>query len=524
MAAGPVVDRGLRDPETRVGKEGRKEAVHPVEGDQQVDGFPSKDLERATRIADRVIDHRAADAVGPAGGRPPAPGIPPLLAVAADHIDPLGPQLVEQLLHIARIVLAIPVEKGAEAPAGAEEPGEDGGALALVRVQPEAPDVRPGGDVLPGPVRTPVIDGEDFGVRQALAGLGEHLTHGCLLVVEGDHQGEPGSRVIARGARRSVGTHVIHPRRKIQRACHCRCYLEIRMAAGGFAGQVGVMDAVPALPEPEPPWPVPAWGQRTLVMGILNLTPDSFSDGGRYNEVEGAAARAGEMVAEGADLLDLGAESTRPGAVEVEAEEEWARLEPVLRGLAPLSPLPLSVDTYKAGVAERALQAGAVIVNDVWGLRRDPAMAEVVAAAGAGVILMDNRAEPVDTEDCVAVVAETLGDSLERARRAGIAPGRIVLDPGIGFGKTYAQNLEVLRGLSRLRALGYPLLLGASRKSVIGKTLDLPADQRVEGTLALTVAAIAAGVDLVRVHDVCANLRAARMADALYRAVPPPAS
>ena len=295
------------------------------------------------------------------------------------------------------------------------------------------------------------------------------------------------------------------------------------MAAGGFAGQVGVMDAVPALPAPEPPWPVPAWGQRTLVMGILNLTPDSFSDGGQYNQAEVATARTGEMVAEGADLLDLGAESTRPGAVEVEAEEEWARLEPVLARLAPRAPAPLSVDTYKARVAERALQAGAVLVNDVWGLRRDPAMAEVVAAAGAGVILMDNRAEPVDTEDCVAVVAETLGDSLERARRAGIAPGRIVLDPGIGFGKTYAQNLEVLRGLSRLRALGYPLLLGASRKSVIGKTLDLPADQRVEGTLALTVAAIAAGVDLVRVHDVRANRRAARMADALYRAVPAPA-
>ena len=280
------------------------------------------------------------------------------------------------------------------------------------------------------------------------------------------------------------------------------------------------MAAVPLPPEPQSPWPVSAWGERTLVMGILNLTPDSFSDGGQYNEAERAEGRVGEMVAEGADLLDLGAESTRPGAVEVEEEEEWARLEPVLRRLAPRAPVPLSVDTYKAGVAERALRAGAVIVNDVWGLRRDPAMADVVAAAGAGVVLMDNRAEPVDTADCVAVVAETLGDSLERARRAGIAPGRIVLDPGIGFGKTYAQNLEVLAGLSRLRTLGYPLLLGASRKSVIGKTLDLPADQRLEGTLALTVAGAAAGVDLVRVHDVRANWRAARMADAVYRAVP----
>ncbi len=280
------------------------------------------------------------------------------------------------------------------------------------------------------------------------------------------------------------------------------------------------MAAVPLPPEPQSPWPVSAWGERTLIMGILNLTPDSFSDGGRYNEAERAGGRVGEMVAEGADLLDLGAESTRPGAVEVEEEEEWARLEPVLLRLAPRAPVPLSVDTYKAGVAERALRAGAVIVNDVWGLRRDPAMADVVAAAGAGVVLMDNRVEPVDTADCVAVVAETLGDSLERARRAGIAPGRIVLDPGIGFGKTYAQNLEVLAGLSRLRTLGYPLLLGASRKSVIGKTLDLPADQRLEGTLALTVAGAAAGVDLVRVHDVRANWRAARMADAVYRAVP----
>ncbi|MGE9290945.1 MAG: dihydropteroate synthase [Puniceicoccales bacterium] len=265
------------------------------------------------------------------------------------------------------------------------------------------------------------------------------------------------------------------------------------------------------------PWPAEGWGRRTFLMGILNVTPDSFSDGGAHDGVEAACRRAMEMQAKGADFIDVGAESTRPGAGEVPAAEEWARLEPVLAGLREVVKVPVSVDTYKATVAAKALAAGATIANDIYGFQRDPAMAEVAAEAGAGVVLMHNSRGVEIEGDLIGAVLRFFEESLVIASGAGIYPERIVLDPGIGFGKTVAQNLELMRRFGELRELGFPLLLGASRKSVIGKTLDLPVEKRLEGTLATTVAGIAGGVDIVRVHDIDPNLKAARMADAIYR-------
>jgi len=267
------------------------------------------------------------------------------------------------------------------------------------------------------------------------------------------------------------------------------------------------------------PWPEQGWGQRTFVMGILNVTPDSFSDGGEYSAADRAVRRIEEMEAEGADFIDIGAESTRPGADEIPAAEEWARLEPLFEklGQGARQGVPLSVDSYKPDVVEKALKAGASIANDIFGFQRDPAMAGVVAESGAGVVLMHNsRGEPV-AGDLVSGVLRYFEKSLEIAFAAGIEKEKVVLDPGVGFGKTVEQNLELIRRAGELRELGFPILLGASRKSVIGATLDLPVDQRLEGTLATTVAGIAGGVDIVRVHDVDQNLKAARMADAIYR-------
>ncbi|MBC2601541.1 dihydropteroate synthase [Puniceicoccus vermicola] len=265
------------------------------------------------------------------------------------------------------------------------------------------------------------------------------------------------------------------------------------------------------------PWPVEGWGHRTYLMGILNVTPDSFSDGGRYAGVEAALNRAVAMEADGADFLDVGAESTRPGAEEVSAEEEWARLEPVLEGLRGKIGIPISVDTYKPEVAAKALEAGAKIANDIFGFQLDARMAEVVALAGAGVVLMHNSRGAELEGDLIAEVLRYFEESLIVAAEAGIYPERIILDPGIGFGKTVEQNLELMRRFGELRELGFPLLLGASRKSVIGKTLDLPVEERLEGTLATTVAGVVGGADIVRVHDLGPNLKAARMADAIYR-------
>ncbi|MBX6377184.1 MAG: dihydropteroate synthase [Clostridia bacterium] len=258
-------------------------------------------------------------------------------------------------------------------------------------------------------------------------------------------------------------------------------------------------------------------GRRTLTMGVLNVTPDSFSDGGCYLEVDAAVARARAMVAEGADIIDVGGESTRPGAVPVPAEEEARRILPVIRALAPELPVPISVDTYKAEVAAAAVAAGASMINDVWGLQRDPDMAATAARLGVPVVVMHNQSEPVYPGDLVASIRAFFAESLRLAAAAGVPREHIILDPGFGFGKTPAHNLEVVARLGEFVDMGLPLLLGPSRKSTIGHVLGLPVQERLEGTVALAVLAAAAGVDIVRVHDVQAAVRALRMADAVVR-------
>ncbi|MEQ9121724.1 MAG: dihydropteroate synthase [Alphaproteobacteria bacterium] len=240
-----------------------------------------------------------------------------------------------------------------------------------------------------------------------------------------------------------------------------------------------------------------------LVMGILNVTPDSFSDGGRYLSAEAAIDQAERMADEGADIIDIGAESTRPGHSPVAVETEWRRLEPVLTGIAGLD-RPVSIDTSKAAVARRALQAGAHIVNDIWGLQRDPEMAPLAAGTGAPVICMHNRETVDPVIDIVADVLGFLERSLEIARRAGVRDDRIVLDPGFGFGKTAPQSLELLRRLDRLAELGFPLLIGLSRKRFIGHYSGEPqADARLQGTVAANLlAAISGHAAILRVHDV----------------------
>ena len=277
------------------------------------------------------------------------------------------------------------------------------------------------------------------------------------------------------------------------------------------------------------------WGSRTYIMGILNATPDSFSGDGLLSEaqmVDAALAQARQMLDEGADMLDLGGESTRPGSAAISVEEERRRVMPILRELRQIADVPISIDTSKAKIASAALEAGADMVNDVWGLRLDPDMAGVVAEAGVPIVLMHNRSSPkaasidpalgghyvgVDYDDLIEDVKRELGICLNIAHRAGIPDERIILDPGIGFGKTVSQNLELLDRLDEIKALGYPLLLGTSRKSFIGYTLDLPFDQRAEATAATTAIGIARGADIVRVHDVLINARVARMADAIVR-------
>lgn len=270
-------------------------------------------------------------------------------------------------------------------------------------------------------------------------------------------------------------------------------------------------------------------GVRTLVMGILNVTPDSFSDGGLYLDTESAVARAEQMVADGADILDVGGESTRPATFRSQAplpvEEELERILPVISALhASLPQVPISVDTYKAAVALRAVEAGAAMVNDISAMRADPAMAATVAALGVPVCLMHLLGLPMAIPsdpvygDVVRDVCDHLRARAEVALSAGIAPENIVLDPGIGFGKTVEQNLELLRRQRELLAPGYPLLLGTSRKSTIGKVLGgLPPEDRLEGTAATVALSIANGAAIVRVHDVREMARVARMTDAIVR-------
>jgi dihydropteroate synthase len=270
------------------------------------------------------------------------------------------------------------------------------------------------------------------------------------------------------------------------------------------------------------------WGARTYVMGILNATPDSFSGDGLLvrpdpsGPARSAPATAVElaraMIEAGADILDIGGESTRPGHVDVTADEERDRVVPVVAALrAALPDIVISIDTTKASVAEAALEAGADLVNDVWGIRAEPALLDLVAAHGVPLIVMHNRERPVYIE-LVAEVLADLTDGLDRAVAAGIARDRLIVDPGIGFGKTAEHNLALLHDLGALRGLGRPILLGTSRKSTLGRVLDLPPDRRLEATIATTALGVAAGVDIVRVHDVGPNVRAARMADAIVRA------
>lgn len=259
------------------------------------------------------------------------------------------------------------------------------------------------------------------------------------------------------------------------------------------------------------------YGKRTYIMGILNVTPDSFSDGGEFDSVEKALKHAKEMVEEGADMIDIGGESTRPGHTYVDSEEEIRRVVPVIKALRKEISLPMSIDTYKADVAEEALKLGVEMVNDVWGLRRDKNMANVIAKYDAEVCIMHNQDGTEYDKDIMEAIKDFLNESIKMALDAGVKKEKIVLDPGIGFGKTFEQNLEVLRRLGELKDLGYPILLGTSRKSVIGNVLHLEPKDRVEGTVATTVLGVRDGVDIVRVHDVTENLRAAKMADAIYR-------
>ncbi|MCC0806603.1 dihydropteroate synthase [Methylobacterium sp. W2] len=264
---------------------------------------------------------------------------------------------------------------------------------------------------------------------------------------------------------------------------------------------------------------LPGLGERVLVMGILNVTPDSFSDGGRFEGVEAARSQADTLVAEGAALVDIGGESTRPGHTPVSAEEEQARILPVIRDLAPRLPVPISVDTYKASTADVALAAGARIVNDVWGLQREPDIARVAAAHGAPVMVMHNRESIDPAIDIVADMLRFFERSLDIARRAGIPDRDIVLDPGIGFGKSWAQHLEALRRLPELKALGFPILVGVSRKSMLGRLHDAetkPVD-RLIGSLSSHVLAATLGADIVRVHDVAPHVDALRVVDAVMR-------
>jgi dihydropteroate synthase len=283
------------------------------------------------------------------------------------------------------------------------------------------------------------------------------------------------------------------------------------------------------------------WGRETLVMGIVNVTPDSFSgDGvvqaaGDGDWVARAVAQGQAQAAAGAQLIDVGGESTRPGSQPVAEDEELRRVLPVISGLAKIVSVPISIDTYKAEVARQALLAGASIVNDVWGLRMDAGMAAIVAHHAAAVVLMHNRSRPKDAAqsaqlggryvgveyaDLLGDIARELQASVDMGHQAGIPDERIILDPGIGFGKTVEQNLELINRLDELKPLGYPLLVGPSRKSFVGYTLNLPPAERLEGTAAAVTLAIDRGADIVRVHDVAAMVRVAKIADAIVRGQP----
>jgi dihydropteroate synthase len=256
-------------------------------------------------------------------------------------------------------------------------------------------------------------------------------------------------------------------------------------------------------------------GKRPLVMGVINVTPDSFFEESRHPGTSDAIATALRFVAEGADIVDVGGESTRPGHVPIEAEEELSRVLSVVKELSRSISVPVSIDTYKAKVAEQALAAGAKIVNDVWGLSRDPAMAATVAAHDAAVVIMHNREKADPSLDIVDEIESFFARALERAAAAGVRQNRIALDPGIGFGKTLEQNLAILARLEEIVGLGFPVLLGVSRKSFIGKLVPSAPDERLPATIAANIIGALAGVAIIRVHDVAAHVQALKVAEAI---------
>jgi dihydropteroate synthase len=254
--------------------------------------------------------------------------------------------------------------------------------------------------------------------------------------------------------------------------------------------------------------------EKTFVMGILNVTPDSFSDGGSYTSIDKAMEQTEKMIQQGADIIDVGGESTRPGHVQIGDEEEIRRVVPIIREIKKKFDIPVSIDTYKSAVAKAALEAGADLLNDIWGFRYDEKMAELAAEYDVPVCLMHNR-DNLDYDDFMEDVKKDLQISLDIAEKYGVKKENIMLDPGVGFGKTYEQNLIVMNHLEEIVDMGYPVLLGTSRKSVIGLTLDLPVDEREEGTLATSVLGAIKGCQFVRVHDVEKNVRALKMTDAI---------
>lgn len=258
-------------------------------------------------------------------------------------------------------------------------------------------------------------------------------------------------------------------------------------------------------------------GEKTLVMGILNVTPDSFSDGGQFNSIDKALEHVKEMIEEGADIIDIGGESTRPGSKEVKEAEELERVVPIIKAIRASYDVLISIDTYKAAVARAALEAGANIINDVWGMQREPEIASVAVEFGVPVIVMHNQV----TTDYPKDIIDTMYDFFEKtysiAKAAGLEKSQLILDPGIGFGKTAEQNVIVMKRLKEVMAWNMPVLLGTSRKSMIGKILDLPSEERLEGTLATNIYGISIGVDIIRIHDVKAHVRASKVMDTIMR-------
>ncbi len=266
------------------------------------------------------------------------------------------------------------------------------------------------------------------------------------------------------------------------------------------------------------------FSQRAYIMGVLNLTPDSFFDGRRFPEPEAAVQHAFRMEAEGADIIDLGGESTRPGAQAVPLKEEFRRVLPVLKRLSGRLKVPISIDTYKSEVAERCIQCGAEMVNDISGLYFDPRMKEIVARHQVPVIVMHMKGTPRDMQkdpqyrDLIGEILSFFRESISRADAAGVPADKIIIDPGIGFGKSFAHNLDILKGLESFKVLGKPIMVGVSRKSFLGKILDLPVDERLEGSIAAALYAVLRGANIVRVHDVAATVRALRTVEAIQRA------